>query len=276
MGQSFGSPSGAPRCAATTDGNQCHEAASISTPVLLCQAHKLRVALDATPAALGYALERSAPPASRRPAVHEAAGPVLSAEPAAFVDGLASGRHEPIVYFLLNGSRVKIGFTHSLAARLRALALNDSAVILLLRGGRRLEKALHAEFAASRIKGTEWFEITVALLHYMGGRLVRPSVTIQPDSVRADAAENELPRAEATRPRMSEARQALLSLVKQAKAEGWDRIGPRHVWGKHRHTLRRSRPWVSAELARLADEGVLRRTDEIGLYTFCDDNLENS
>ncbi|WTL41829.1 GIY-YIG nuclease family protein [Streptomyces brevispora] len=169
---------------------------------------------------------------------------------------------------------MKIGYTQSLAARLRALALNDSAVVLLLRGGRYLEKALHAEFATSRIKGTEWFEITVALLHYMGSRLVRPSVTIQPDSAHADSAEDRLPRAEAMRPRMSEARQALLSLVKQAKAEGWDRIGPRHVWGKHRHTLRRSRPWVSAELARLADEGVLNRTDEIGVYTFRDDNLE--
>ncbi|KUJ35954.1 hypothetical protein ACZ90_70630 [Streptomyces albus subsp. albus] len=198
-----------------------------------------------------------------------------SAQPAEFIGGIAAGRHAPVVYFLLNGSRVKIGYTRSLVTRLRALALGESAVVLLLSGGRQLESALHAEFAATRVKGTEWFEITAPLLRYIGGRLARPAVAIQPD-LDLDRDEPREPQDVPARPRMSEARQALLSLVKQAKAEGWDHIGPRHVWGQHRHTLRRSRPWVSAELARLADEGVLCRTDEAGVYTFRDDDLETA
>ncbi|WP_124270785.1 GIY-YIG nuclease family protein [Streptomyces sp. ADI96-02] len=141
--------------------------------------------------------------------------------------------------------------------------------MLLLSGGRLLERALHVKFAASRVKGTEWFEITADLLRYIGDRLARPAVSVQ--AIASSAATNEEPDLKAKnspRPQMNDARQALLRLIDQAQAEGQDCVSPRHLWGKHQHTLRRSRPWVSAELSRLADEGVICRTEEAGIYSF--------
>jgi hypothetical protein len=71
--------------------------------------------------------------------------------------------HAPLVYFVRNGSRIKIGWTTNLRGRMSSLALPQSAVALTLDGGPDLETALHAKFGRYRIKGTEWFEAAPAL-----------------------------------------------------------------------------------------------------------------
>ncbi|MFE1949905.1 GIY-YIG nuclease family protein [Streptomyces sp. NPDC059524] len=68
-----------------------------------------------------------------------------------------SGKHDPLVYFIRNGNRVKIGTTTELKRRIRTLALRPENVALLLDGSRPLEKTLHDRFADYRIGDTEWF-----------------------------------------------------------------------------------------------------------------------
>lgn len=65
--------------------------------------------------------------------------------------------HEHVVYFILNGNRVKIGTTTHLRNRVRALALTPRHVIACVPGDRRQEDELHARFSELRIGRTEWF-----------------------------------------------------------------------------------------------------------------------
>lgn len=73
------------------------------------------------------------------------------------------GRRVPgnsVVYFAVNGDRVKIGYTTRLRARMSALSLSLGHVALTLPGGAGLEAELHHRFAAYRIGGSEWFHYT--------------------------------------------------------------------------------------------------------------------
>lgn len=65
--------------------------------------------------------------------------------------------HENVVYFILNGNRVKIGTTTNLRNRVRALALKPRNVIACVPGDRQQEDAMHARFSTLRIGRTEWF-----------------------------------------------------------------------------------------------------------------------
>ncbi|MFJ4624253.1 GIY-YIG nuclease family protein [Streptomyces sp. NPDC088812] len=65
--------------------------------------------------------------------------------------------HEDVVYFILNGNRVKIGTTTNLRNRVRALALKPRNVIACVPGGRQHESETHARFSHLRIDSTEWF-----------------------------------------------------------------------------------------------------------------------
>lgn len=82
---------------------------------------------------------------------------VVAAENSVVREVPHSGKHDPIVYFIRNGDRVKIGYTTHLAARLAALSLRRDAVVLILDGDRHLEAVLHTRFAKQRIPRTEWF-----------------------------------------------------------------------------------------------------------------------
>lgn len=73
------------------------------------------------------------------------------------------GKHAPMVYFLRNGNRIKIGTTTHLRRRVRALALRDGNLALVLHGGAALERDLHQQFADLRIDNTEWFRSTKAM-----------------------------------------------------------------------------------------------------------------
>ncbi|MFE7360679.1 DNA translocase FtsK [[Kitasatospora] papulosa] len=84
------------------------------------------------------------------------------------------GRHEPLVYFIRNGNRVKIGYTTHLAARVGALALTLRFVVLTLDGGRDLETAMHRRFAAERVEGTEWFVYSRRLREFIAAEQAKP------------------------------------------------------------------------------------------------------
>ncbi|MFE7398834.1 GIY-YIG nuclease family protein [Streptomyces sp. NPDC057557] len=87
-----------------------------------------------------------------------------------------SGQHDPIVYFLLNGDRVKIGYTTNLLVRITALSLRRENVILALDGGRDLEARLHRRFREHRIRSTEWFNFGKEIQEYARARprVLRP------------------------------------------------------------------------------------------------------
>ncbi|MFE6126748.1 GIY-YIG nuclease family protein [Streptomyces sp. NPDC056437] len=76
-------------------------------------------------------------------------------------------KHDPLVYFLRNGNRLKIGTTTELRRRIRTLALRPENVVLLLNGGKPLERQLHDRFADLRIGSTEWFAYDGPLIDFV-------------------------------------------------------------------------------------------------------------
>lgn len=68
--------------------------------------------------------------------------------------------HAPVVYFVRNGSRVKIGTSQNLWQRMQALCLQREDILLVLHGDRRVEQDMHREFADLRAGTSEWFELT--------------------------------------------------------------------------------------------------------------------
>lgn len=66
--------------------------------------------------------------------------------------------HDPLVYFIRNGTRIKIGWTTNLKARLTSLSLPPDAVALTVTGGPQTEEAMHKRFAKARVGRSEWFE----------------------------------------------------------------------------------------------------------------------
>lgn len=78
--------------------------------------------------------------------------------------------HDPLVYFIRNGARIKIGWTTNLKGRLSALSLPADAAVLTVPGGPQTEKEMHALFANLRVGRTEWFEITPELEAFIASR----------------------------------------------------------------------------------------------------------
>lgn len=74
------------------------------------------------------------------------------------------------VYFAQSGSKVKIGWSRRVAARLADLQIGNPDPIKLIGmvpGGRARESELHRRFAHCRVSG-EWFEAKPELLAYIG------------------------------------------------------------------------------------------------------------
>ncbi|GGV91643.1 GIY-YIG nuclease family protein [Streptomyces massasporeus] len=105
------------------------------------------------------------------PVIPVYAGPEVGPSDAAVVREVPrAGRHDPIVYFLRNGERVKIGTTTHLASRMESLSLRKTDVILALDGGRELEALLHRRFRAHRIGNTEWFNLAEEIKDFVAAR----------------------------------------------------------------------------------------------------------
>lgn len=82
-----------------------------------------------------------------------------------FPDGDVTDRRVDVVYYLRYGDRIKIGTTAN--PRQRIASLPHDEVLAFERGGRLLEQRRHAQFAAHRIVGTEWFESNRALVDHV-------------------------------------------------------------------------------------------------------------
>lgn len=75
--------------------------------------------------------------------------------------------HDPVVYFLRNGDRVKIGTSTNIVDRSYKLTLHPNDVVLLLQGGTELETRIHERFKDQRLSGTEWFRLSGDLKRYL-------------------------------------------------------------------------------------------------------------
>ena len=84
------------------------------------------------------------------------------------VPSLFEGAHAPVVYFLRNGTRVKIGTSQNLRRRITSLSLRRDDVIRVEHGTQHYERSLHRRFADLRAGDTEWFELRGALAKYLG------------------------------------------------------------------------------------------------------------
>lgn len=126
----------------------------------------LSVAVSApqeAPAALPPARPKHAPKA---PPPSTPAGPL--GEPVEDIQALFGAAHAPIVYFLRNGSRVKIGVSQNIRRRVSALSLRPDDVIRAEHGHQEHERFMHRRFADLRVDDTEWFELRGALAEYLG------------------------------------------------------------------------------------------------------------
>lgn len=93
------------------------------------------------------------------PATNDDSGPVTWQVPAR--------KHAPLVYFIRNGNRLKIGTSTEVKRRIRTLALRAENIVLLLDGGKPLESQMHDRFKDLRIGNTEWFAYEGALVDYV-------------------------------------------------------------------------------------------------------------
>jgi hypothetical protein len=83
------------------------------------------------------------------------------------VESLFGAVHAPVVYFIENGNRIKIGTSTNLRKRVAALSLSTRSIVLVLHGGVSYERELHARFAAYRTPGTEWFDYAEPLVNFV-------------------------------------------------------------------------------------------------------------
>lgn len=97
------------------------------------------------------------------------------------VQALFGKAHAPIVYFLRNGSRVKIGVSQNLRRRVAALSLRPDDVIRVVHGHAEYERLMHRRFADLRVDDTEWFELRGTLAEYLNV-VVQDTVSGRPDA----------------------------------------------------------------------------------------------
>ena len=91
---------------------------------------------------------------------------------------IPKGSHTPVVYFIRNGNRIKIGTTADLHQRVRRLSLRMDNVALILIGNRDLERSMHRQFNALRVGNSEWFRDAEPLSRFITeqvDRLTTPS-----------------------------------------------------------------------------------------------------
>ena len=254
-----------PRCSVDDEQGPCGAPPATITPLPLCERHRLIVALDATPQALARLLGVDFPAQTCAPKAESAQYP----QPASLPNGAIPRRHEPLVYFILNGSRIKIGYSRNLSSRLESLAVRQDSVLLLLKGSRRLEVELHYMFEATRHQDTEWFDLSAALIRYIGACLNRAATPVREEAELPEASASiECAHAGTAVPGVSQAHTLLTDAIEKARRDGLKFIGPRYFYSSGRVTIPRSRAWISAQLSHLADAGQLHRTQTPGIYTF--------
>lgn len=139
------------------------EAAERAAVFDVSERQKRRQRLTALVESLGYTLTDASPQTAR------------PADPPAIKWTVPPGKHKPLVYFIRNGNRLKIGTTTALKHRIRTLALRAENIALLVDGGQNVEHAFHKQFAEHRIGNTEWFAYEGSLADYVRGEAGRIS-----------------------------------------------------------------------------------------------------
>lgn len=97
--------------------------------------------------------------------------------PREWVYDLPTTRHDPHVYFVRNGNRVKIGTSTNIRSRMAALSLRPEHVVLAVPGGQGIERQMHVRFAEYRDGNTEWFQDTGDLADFI--RTERDKVRVE-------------------------------------------------------------------------------------------------
>lgn len=156
----------------------CQDQPFLLHPIPLCRRDALTISINVTDLLHANALMG-----------HQGNGGPIDAADIAADDVWGQPSHPPVVYFLANGDRIKIGVSTNISARVGALSLRKANAQLLLRGGFDLEAALHKHFAADRIGATEWFAQSDRIRSYIAAKkeagflLRQPKVTDDEDKV---------------------------------------------------------------------------------------------
>lgn len=148
---------------------RCTDQPFIQHPLLLCRQHALMVSLNVTDVLHANALAGT-----------QSAGLDIERVSVASDRVWAKQSHDSIVYFMVNGDRVKIGVSTNVSARTSALCLRKENAALLLRGGYDLEDALHQHFDSDRIGQTEWFVLSRRIQDYITRRREADAALRQP------------------------------------------------------------------------------------------------
>lgn len=140
---------------AVVDAILSREAAQRAAVHDTSEREKRRARLTALVESLGYTINDAAAEVEKPAGIPAVKWPV------------PKGKHAPLVYFIRNGNRIKIGTTTELKRRIRTLALRPENVALLVNGDHRREREYHKQFAEHRIGTTEWFAYEGALATYV-------------------------------------------------------------------------------------------------------------
>lgn len=138
---------------------ECPGVPFLEHPLSLCRRHAIQVAQHVTDALYARALVGSIPEVIAEQDADSLIEGATIADPAVW----KQSTHPSVVYFLTNGSRVKIGTSTNLRARVAALSLRRGDALLVLDGGHGLEGALHQVFQRDRVGNTEWFTLSPLL-----------------------------------------------------------------------------------------------------------------
>lgn len=123
-------------------------------PIPLCTRHIVQV------------LERSAEVTAqaRRDHIVKNSRPLPVTRQAMRNSGDSKFSHDPVVYYIRFGNRVKIGTTTNLRSRLKQLPHDE--VLAVEPGGHAVEQVRHKQFATKRVNG-EWFELDSGMSAYI-------------------------------------------------------------------------------------------------------------
>jgi hypothetical protein len=143
-----------PEDQAVIDAIHAREAQEAVAAFDASEKERRRARLSAIVASLGYKLSDETPALPKH-------------EPLVQTWKIPARKHSPLVYFIRNGNRLKIGTTGELKRRIRTLALRAENIVLLVDGGQDIERAFHRQFADLRIGNTEWFAYDGALVDFV-------------------------------------------------------------------------------------------------------------
>ncbi|MFF8610772.1 GIY-YIG nuclease family protein [Streptomyces sp. NPDC015346] len=124
--------------------------------------------------------------------------------------------HTPVVYFMTNGDRIKIGVSTNITARVAALSLRRSNVLLLLNGDFLLESSLHKAFTSDRIADTEWFVYSARIRDFVTRKHQALQSLRQPSPTQTIPAQQPQTAADRRHPRRTE----ITELVRRAGGAG--------------------------------------------------------